>query len=218
MVSQMVRLQAHPRSVLGKEVKRLRRQALTPVHLYGSGVSSMALQVDSTILKNTLAQVGRSRPVSLEMEGQETPYITFVRDIQFHPLDSSVLHVDFLSVEVSATIEVEVPISLAGEAPAARMLGGSLIQMLNSVRVQASPLEVPAGISVAVSHLDDFAKSIRVADLQVPAGATIMTEPHQLVARVTPPVAAEAEAVPEEAPEAEPEAEAEGEAGEEAPA
>jgi large subunit ribosomal protein L25 len=168
------------------------------------------------MLKNTLAQVGRSRPVSLEVEGHETPYITFVRDIQFHPLDSSVLHVDFLSVDVSATIEVEVPIALKGEAPAARVLGGSLIQMLNSVRIQASPLEVPAGISVDVSHLDDFAKSIRVADLQVPAGAAIMTEPDQLVARVTPPVAsevAEVEAVPKEAPEAEPEAEAEGEAG-----
>ena len=211
MVSQMVRLQAHPRSVLGKEVKRLRRQALTPVHLYGSEIPSMALQVDSAILRRTLTQAGRSRPIALEVEGHQAPYITFVRDIEFHPLDSSVLHVDFLNVETSATIEVEVPITLAGEAPAARMMGGSLIQMLNSIRVQASPLEIPAGVSIDVSPLDDFTKSIRVADLQVPAGATIMTEPDQLVARVTPPVTGGVEA----APAAVPEAETEGEGGQE---
>jgi len=191
LVDEMIKLAVQPRTVLGKEVKRLRWQSLTPIHLYGRGISPMALQLDSTMLRDALVRVGKSRPLSIEVDGNETPYISFVRDIQFHPLDSSVLHVDFLVVDASRFIEVAVPVFLEGDAPAARMLGGSLIQLMNSVRIQASPLDIPPEIRVNVSYLNDFSKAIRVLDLVVPPGATIMSDPNLLVARVNAPVATE---------------------------
>lgn len=210
MVTQTTRLRVQPRSILGKQVQQLRRQGLTPIHMYGRNTESLALQVGSATLWRILEQVGRSQPVALEVEGQSEPYITFVRDVQFHPLTNSVLHVDFLRVDVSQATQVEVPIYLEGEAAAARYMGGSLIQTLRTLLIEALPLETPESIIADVAVLTDFEKSIHVSDLQVPPTVTVLTDPDQLVARVNAPIAAEvaevaevAEAAPEAAEEAE---------------
>jgi large subunit ribosomal protein L25 len=194
----MAQLQVQPRSVLGKQVKRLRLQGLTPIHLYGAGIPSLALQADSKALVRVLSRAGRSQPVTLEVPGQQGSHITFVRDIQFDPLTSSVLHVDFLRVQVSELIEVDVPIILEGEAPAVRALNGTLFQALHTVRVKALPLEIPQTVRVSISALDDFVKAVHVADLSLPPGVVLVTDKDQLVARVTP-VVVEKEEVPVEA-------------------
>jgi large subunit ribosomal protein L25 len=191
MATQTAHLRVQQRSILGKQVQQLRNQGLTPIHVYGRDIESLALQVESASLWRTLEQVGRSQPVTLEVEGQSEPYITFVRDVQFHPLNNRVLHVDFIRVDVSRATQVDVPIYLDGEAPAARFMGGSLIQTLRIIRLEALPLETPEAIIADVTVLTDFGKSIHVSDLQVPPTVTVLTDPDQLVARVNAPIAAE---------------------------
>ena len=202
MVTQTASLQVQPRAVLGKHVRKLRSQGVTPIHLYGKDTESQALQVDSASLRRTLKLVGRNQPVTLRVEGLPQPYVTFVRDVQFHPLNNSVLHVDFLRVDVSQTTRVEVPIFLEGESPAARLMGGSLIQTLHTLIVEALPLETPESIIADASTLTNFEKAIHVSDLDVPPGVvTVLTDADQLVARVTPPVASEIARAGEAAPQ-----------------
>lgn len=203
MVSELTALKVQPRTTLGKKVKALRRQGATPIHLYGKGISSQALQVDSALLRRILLKVGRTRPVSLEVEGQGTPYTAFVRDILFHPMTESILHVDFYGVPLTEKMEAEVPVSLVGEAPAVRMQGGSLAQVLHTVTVECLPLEIPSAIQVDVSFLDSFDKVIRVADLVVPPNVKVLTEPEQAVAYVAPPRAEEEVVAPAPAAEVE---------------
>ena len=192
MVTQTASLQVQPRAVLGKHVRKLRSQGMTPIHLYGKDTESQALQVNSASLRRTLQLVGRNQPVTLRVEGLPQAYVTFVRDVQFHPLNNSVLHVDFLRVDVSQTTRVEVPIFLEGESPAAKLMSGSLIQTLHTLVVEALPLETPEFIVADASTLTNFEKAIHVSDLVVPPGVvTVLTDAGQLVARVTPPVASE---------------------------
>ena len=192
MTTQATTLLVQERTVLGKKVSVLRRQGLTPIHLYGPGIASQTFQVDTQLLRKTLSVVGYNRPVEVAPDGSGETHLAFVREIQFHPLTTEVVHVDFLRVDSTKTTTVEVPVELTGESPAVRTQGGSLIQGLYTVLVEARPMEVPQIIAVDISVLDAFDKALHVSDLAVPAGVTILTDPEQMVAHVTPPVSAAA--------------------------
>lgn len=174
------------RSVLGKKVKRLRRQDITPVHMYGSGIEAQALQGDGAALRRLLPRVGTNIPVSVQVEGSDAENICFVREVQRHPVTEDVLHIDFIRVDVTQTISAEVPITLTGVAPATQQ-GGTLLQPLTTLLVEALPMNIPASIEADVSGLDDFEKSIVVSDIAVAANVTVLTDSDEFVARVSPP-------------------------------
>lgn len=188
MTTQAARLTVQERTVMKKKVSVLRRQGITPIHLYGPGMASQTFQVDTQLLRKTLSVVGYNRPVEVAPDGSSETHLAFVREIQFHPLTTEVVHVDFLRVDMTKTTRVEVPVELVGESPAVRVHGGSLIQGLYTVLVEARPMEVPAVVTVEASIMETFDKAIHVSDLVVAEGVTIMTDPDQMVAHVTPPV------------------------------
>lgn len=174
------------RSVLGKKVKRLRKRDITPVHMYGSGIEAQSLQGDGAALRRLLPRVGTNIPVSVQVEGSDAENICFVREVQRHPVTEDVLHIDFIRVDVTQTISAEVPITLTGVAPATQQ-GGTLLQPLTTLLVEALPMNIPASIEADVSGLDDFEKSIVVSDIAVAADVTVLTDSDEFVARVSPP-------------------------------
>lgn len=174
------------RSVLGKKVKRLRKRDITPVHMYGSGIEAQALQGDGAALRRLLPRVGTNIPVSVQVEGSDAENICFVREVQRHPVTEDLLHIDFIRVDVTQTISAEVPITLTGVAPATQQ-GGTLLQPLTTLLVEALPMNIPASIEADVSGLDDFEKSIVVSDITVGADVTVLTDSDEFVARVSPP-------------------------------
>ena len=206
-------LRLQPRAVLGKKVKALRRQGIVPVHVYGKGTEPMSLQVDNQVLQRALDVAGTNVPLSVEVDGQDGESLCFVREVQRHPVNEGLLHVDFLSVDVSETVTAEVPVVVVGAAPAAQEMGGTLLQLLQSILVESLPMNVPASFEVDVSGLDDFEKGIFVRDLAVSADVTFVTEPDELVARVSAP-RIEVEEVEEALEEELEEGEVEGEEGE----
>ena len=183
----VVSLKLSPRTVTGKKVKVLRRKGIVPVHIYGRGGDPLALQADATVLRRILPRVGANIPLSVEIDDQKGQNICFVREVQRHPVTEDVLHVDFLRVDVSQTIRAEVPIILLGNAPAVRELSGTLLQPLQSILVEALPMNIPASIEIDVSGLDDFEKGIYVRDVSVAANVSVVTDPDELIARVSPP-------------------------------
>lgn len=174
------------RSVTGKKVKQLRRQGILPVHMYGSGIDSQSLQVEAGVLRRLLPQVGTNIPVSVKIDGSDDENICFVREVQRHPVTEDLLHIDFIRVDITQTISAEVPISLIGSAPATQR-GGTLLQPLTTLLVEALPMDIPASIEADVSGLDDFEKSIVVSDIAVSDNVTVLTDSDEFVARVSPP-------------------------------
>ena len=174
------------RTVIGKKVKQLRKRGILPVHMYGRGIDAQTLQGEAGVLQRLLPRVGTNIPVSLEIDGADGENICFVREVQRHPVTENVLHIDFIRVDVTQTISAEVPITLTGAAPAT-LQGGTLLQSLNSLLVEALPMNIPVSIEADVSELDDFEKSIVVRDLSVGGNVTILTDSDEFVARVSPP-------------------------------
>lgn len=174
------------RTVTGKKVKQLRRQGILPVHMYGTGTDSKALQGSAGELRRILPRVGTNIPVSVQIDGSDDENICFVREVQRHPLTEDLLHIDFIRVDVTQTISAEVPITLVGSAPATQQ-GGTLLQPLTSLLVEALPMDMPASIEADVSGLDDFEKSIVVSDIVVRDNVRVLTDSDEFVARVSPP-------------------------------
>lgn len=206
-MAQATRTQAElavsPREVLGKKVRALRREGLTPANIYGHNVASTAIQVSTEELRHVLKSAGRNEIVYLRLDGDE-PRPTFVRDIQQNPVTDAILHVDFLQISLREKVKADVPIHLVGLSPAVDTYGGILMHGLDHVAVEALPTEVPSFIEIDVSPLVEINQALHVSDLELPEGVTLLTDVEQVVAKVAPPaVEPEPEVEEEEAVEGE---------------
>jgi large subunit ribosomal protein L25 len=105
-------LQVAKRGVLGKKNRFLRRQGITPVHLFGHNIESQSLQCDTVQLKRIIAHAGATRLISLQIDGDKQPKSVFAREIQRDAVGKKLLHVDFYQVKKGEKMAVEVPIVL----------------------------------------------------------------------------------------------------------
>ena len=190
------------RQIIGKKVKTLRRKGIVPVHMYGSGTEALSLQTDALELQQLLPRVGTNVPLSIRLEDDSGENICFVREVQRHPVTEEILHVDFLRVDVSQAIQAEVPINVTGVSPAVRDLNGTLLLQMQSILVEALPMNVPASFEVDISGLDDFEKAVYVGEVAVGSQVTLITGTDEMIARVSAP-RIEVEAVDEEEEEGE---------------
>ncbi len=178
-------LPATNRSILGKKTRFLRRQGITPVHLFGHGLESQALQCDTANLQRIIAQAGMSRLISLEIEDDKRPRAVFIREIQRDTLTGQPLHVDFYQVKKTEKIRVDVPIVLIGEAPAMREKGRSLLRGVTSLSIECLPDKLPPQIEVDLSHLEEAEQAIFVRDITLSPDIRVTTDPDQLVVKVS---------------------------------
>ena len=174
------------RSVTGKKVGRLRREGIVPVHVYGGEKGPVSLQADGHTLSRLLPDVGTNVPVGVSVPGEDGETICFVREVQRHPVSEDLLHVDFMRVDAEQRLRADVPLILIGDAPAVRD-GGTLVQQMSSVPVEALPLEMPASIEVDVSGLDAFDAAVQVSHLVTRANVDILSDAEDVICRVLPP-------------------------------
>jgi len=204
--------------VLGKKTRFLRRQRITPAHLYGRGVSSLALQCDTDELVNLVAHAGKTRLINLEVDGEKSKSV-FVREIQRDVITRELLHIDFYQVKRTEKIAVDVPIVLVGEAPALKFKGRMLVHGINSLSVECLPTNVPPQIDIDITQLEEVEQAIHVKDIVLDPEITVHADPEQLVVKISKVmVKEEVEEVPEVEEEALAEEEVEAKAEAEAPA
>jgi large subunit ribosomal protein L25 len=190
-------LKVAQRDVLGKKVKVLRREGLTPANIYGNKLDSTAIQVSTEELRQVLKTAGRNEIVYLRLDGDE-PRPTFVKTVQHHPIADRILHVDFYQISLKEKVRLEVPIHLIGLAPAVDTYGGILVHGLDRVSVEALPTDVPSVFEVDVSTLAEIDAALHVSDLDIPEGVTLLTDPEQVVCKVSPPAVEKVEEAEEE--------------------
>ena len=184
MTTQAIKLALDPRDILGKKVKQLRKSGTIPVHLYGPGLESRPLQCDQSLLIRALSQAGGTTPINITVPGESGEQLTFAREIQWDPLRGNILHVDFLAVQANQPVSAQVPISLVGDSPGAREAGGTVVQQLRELTVEALPLEIPSTIEVDLWQLTDPNGTIRAGDLILGANVTLVTDSEEVVARI----------------------------------
>ena len=189
------KLKAQRRTLLGKKVKRLRREGKLPAILYGPTVEEpIPLVLDYTEAYKTIRSLGPSALIDLEVDGET--YTTIIRERQRDVITGKLLHVDFQAVSMTEEVESEVTIVLKGEAPAAKHYGATIVQELETLDVEALPQDLPESIVVDISVLEEPGDTITVGNLVLPPGVKVLNPPDEvIVAAVGPEEEAEEEEV-----------------------
>ncbi len=175
------------RTTLGKKVKKLRRSGKIPIRFFGNGIKPMPMEAESSSLIKILNQAGFNSPIFVNFDSSKEENVCFIREVQRDPITEELLHIDFLKVDMTKKVTVEVPVNLIGIPDAVKNLGGILLQSINSIPVSALPLNIPDNIDVDVTILTDFEKSIRINDINFEDGVEPERDLDTLIARVVPP-------------------------------
>lgn len=194
-----VKLEAKNREVVGKKVKRLRREGWVPAVLFGAMQASTPIQVVERDLDAALRQAGSTALIDLYVDDARRPHIVLARDVQRDVLTSRLQHVDFYQVQLDHKVKTSPALHIVGEAPAVQAGGAILVQILNHVEVECLPTDLIDAIEVDVSSLETVDDSVTIGDLHVPPGVTILADPHDVVVSVVVPRAAFLEEEEEEA-------------------
>jgi large subunit ribosomal protein L25 len=207
-------LEVSKRDVTGKKVRFLRREGKTPAKIYGPGIDSMPVLVETKTMEQILGKAGETDLITLKLHGSKSHPKVLIREVQRKPITDELLHIDFYQADLTQSIRVDVPLIFTGEAPIAKRKNVSIITMLDTINIEALPDHLPHDIEVDISVLEEVDQAVQVKDIKLGPELTVHTDPEQMVIR-----AVEARARAEEAPAEEAEEEAvagEGEAAAEA--
>lgn len=157
------------RSDLGKKsTKALRKEGLVPCVIYG-GESNIHFSAKAQDFRD-LIYTNEFRTASVEVDGKSIPAI--IKDIQFHPVTDTIVHIDMLELVDGKKVKAEIPLSLVGNAAGVKV-GGVLMQKVRKVKVMTTPDKLSSTIEVNVDELT-LGKSIRIRDIKVAEGIEVI--------------------------------------------
>lgn len=199
-------LEAEKRTLVGKQVSKLRREGKIPAVIYGRDYEATPITLDRRNTTNTLAKVSSSTLLTVVLDGKEQS--TLVREIQKDFIRNEILHIDFLAVSSKEKLRTAVSIVLVGEAPVLEDFDALMVNGIENIEVECYPQDLPESIEVDIAGLKELGDAIYVKDIVAPANVEFLTDGEELVIIAT---AQKEEAVEEEEELAEIEGEGENE-------
>lgn len=143
-------LQAEHRTVMGKAVRHLHQHGIILANLTGHYMQPLAIQVRTLDIDRLLKTQGRATVILLSVAAKGTatgaPQTVMIGHVQRDAISGAIKHVDFVHVEMSEKMSARVSLHPLGEAPAVRDNVGIVLQLLNSIAVEALPDDLPLTI------------------------------------------------------------------------
>ncbi len=177
-----MQLKASTRQLLGKRSRRLYREGKLAAVVYGHNAQPTPLELDRLEFQRVFVKSGRTKLVDLVVDGKTEKVL--VREIQTHPRKIGPIHVDFYQVNLQEKIEVEVPVHLVGESAAVKSGDADILQPLHALRVECLPTDIPSEFEVDITPLAEIDAELRVSDISVPKGVTVLDDPEELVVKI----------------------------------
>jgi len=196
-------LAAVKREKTGKEIaKKIRKEGLIPAVVYKGGKIGTNVSVEkSSLLKVLHTKAGENVLINLIFDEKgdkkkKSQKNVLMKEIQYNPVTDEIVHVDFVEISLTEKIEVEVPLSLKGDAIGVKQDKGTLEQILWKVKIRCLPTNIPEKIEADISALK-ISDILLLKDVKVPEDIEVLTGIDSFVATVSPP---RAEEVKEEVP------------------
>lgn len=161
--------------------KDIRAAGQLPAVFYGFKKDATNLTIKKVDFTKVFREVGETNTLTLA-----TPSGSFdalIHEVQHDPISNEPIHVDFLSVDMTKEIEVDVPFEFIGESAAVKG-GAILVKVMHEVKVSALPKNVPHGFTVDITALENNDSVIHLKDIKLPAGVTLMEDPEAVVASI----------------------------------
>lgn len=168
-----------------RSTRRLRTQGKIPAVIYGHGTEPIPVAVGARDFQIAMSgEAGLNTLLTIEV-GKDN-YLTLARDLQHHPFNNVITHVDFLIVRRDEVISAEVTINLVGDAIEVQHGDGIVDQQLHALQVKAKPADIPPSVDIDISSLT-IGGSLHVSDIDLPRGVEVETDPETTVVTGQPP-------------------------------
>jgi len=191
---------ADPRETFGKgAARKIRAAGKIPAVLYGHGTDPQHL----TLPGHQVGLLIRKANAVLDLQIAGKSQIALVKDVQKDPVHQVIEHIDLIVIRRGEKVQVEVPVHLEGES-----YPGTIADLdAKTLSLEVEATRIPENIVVSIEGLEEGSQ-IHATEVELPAGATLVSDPETLVVLVHVPQKVDlgeeaAEAAAEEAAEAE---------------
>lgn len=202
-MAKQVELAVSPREITGKATKRLRREGVIPANIFGHGEESQAVQLQNLDFENLRRGHHATGVIALKLAGGQRAQTALIRHVQRHPTNGKVLHIDFLRVSLRDRITAKVPLRFEGTASGAKIEGGVLLHLADTLEVECAAGEIVDAIEVDVSSLEHIDDVLHAKDVPLPPHYTLVTDAEEAVVKIAPPRVEKVEEAPAAAAAAE---------------
>jgi large subunit ribosomal protein L25 len=176
-------LVATKRTVTGKQVGQLRRSGQLPAVLYGPGTEPLAIQLNARDAGQIIRKIKGTQLVDLIVDGKA--YKALVQELQRDSIKGFFLHADFYAVDMARVLRVKVPLHFTGSSYAVVSLSGVLVHGVTDIEIECLPADLPAGLDIDLGALKEIGSALHVKDVPLPPTIRVLSDPEELVARVT---------------------------------
>jgi large subunit ribosomal protein L25 len=201
-----VAIDIQARTKAGKGVARkLRHAGQTPGVLYGPKAETISLSVNTHEFNKLLNSAGGEPllfTLNLRNNGDSSSHTALIKDLQLHPVEDKIRHIDFYEVLMDEEVQVEVPITAVGKAKGVEIDMGVLEIIQRTVKISCLPLAIPRDIQINVSDLG-LGDAVHVSDITAPEGVRLIDDPETTLMTIVASRAEEEEKEEEEETEIE---------------
>jgi large subunit ribosomal protein L25 len=177
-------IQSEPR-VKGQHstITELRAAGFVPAVVYGYKTEATPISVNERDLLKTLRITGRNGVMKLQVDGNEVNVV--LNDYQADPLKGTVLHADFLAINMTEELEVSVQINLVGESKGEKE-GGIISQPNFELDIKVKPADIPESYDIDISDLE-IGDTLTVADIREKSKYEILSEDDYALVTISAP-------------------------------
>jgi len=170
---------------------QLKRSSMVPGVVYGNEMKPLNIAAEAKQLSKIFQTHGTRALFSLGIEGEHVPLMVVVREIQRHPVNGQLTHIDFFQVNMKEKMTGTVGIHITGEE---ELLNKNVVLMtgLKEIEISCLPANLPETIVFDVANLE-LGDKVTVANLPIPEGVEILTDPESLVVSLVSPIKETAE-------------------------
>ena len=158
---------------------QIRAAGNVPAIFYGFKKDTTPISIKKIDFKKIFKEVGETN--TLKLATSAGTFDVLLHEVQHDPISNEPIHVDFLAVDMTKEIEVDVPLEFIGESAAAKA-GGVLVKSMHEVKVTGLPSKIPHNIEIDLSALETMDSSIALKDLKLPEGVTLIDDAEQVIA------------------------------------
>ena len=176
-----VKISAEPRTEFGKGgARRTRRAGLVPAVLYGHGEKPQHIALPAREFAAAIRHGGLNQVFTIDIVGGTGTTLALPKAIQRDPIKDTYEHVDLIIVKLGEKVQVDVPVTLTGEAARNTLI----VNESNTLAVTAEAMHLPSSLEVSIEGLEAGAQ-ITAGDVTLPEGTELAVEPDFVLAIVT---------------------------------
>ncbi|MEU4687391.1 50S ribosomal protein L25/general stress protein Ctc [Actinoplanes sp. NPDC023714] len=173
-----VKISAEPRTEFGKGgARRTRRAGLVPAVLYGHGEKPQHIALPAREFAAAIRHGGLNQVFTIDIAGNSGATLALPKAIQRDPIKDTYEHVDLLIVKRGEKVQVDIPVTLTGEAAKNTLI----VHESNTVAVVAEALHLPSELEVSIDGLEAGAH-VTAGDVKLPKGVELAVDAETVLA------------------------------------